>query len=184
MNDSCRVRGSKCVEYITPDCHRIRDGQCAPSPQSRAKGFTVDVRHDVIQKTIRRTGREQRNDVRILQPGRDLDLTTKPLDAYFLRNCLRECLDDDLSIETKLAGNEYPAHPASGDFPFDSVVRPYGGIQSLEYVGVFWPLIEADCVHGGVQHCARELVEETIRSVMSAEQGFKIVRQRWIVSSQ
>ena len=62
-----------------------------------AQRFALDIWHGVVQHAARFTGAEDGNDVRMLQIGRQMDLTDEALDVDAARHFRREHLDDDTS---------------------------------------------------------------------------------------
>ena len=60
---------------------RFVDRELPLAVESLAKRFAFDVRHHVIEKTVGFARIEQRKDVRMIQPRRELDLAQKTLGA-------------------------------------------------------------------------------------------------------
>ena len=81
MHDTARV----CIRQRVGDLPRESDGvvnrQLTLALESRAQRLAFDVRHHVVQQPTGAPGVEQRQDVRVLQVRRQLDLAQKPFGA-------------------------------------------------------------------------------------------------------
>ena len=71
----------------------------------------------------------------VLQRGGELNLPVETLGVDAGRELGREHLDDDLSGESGLLGQEHPAHPATAQLALNAVRRPEGGLHALPQIG-------------------------------------------------
>ena len=75
-------RGVRCADgvgHFARDAQRVVDRQLPLPVETRAQCFASDERHHVVQQPVGGARVEQRQDMRMLQLGGDLDLTQKPL---------------------------------------------------------------------------------------------------------
>ena len=61
--------------------NRLVDGELLLALEVLAQRLALDVRHHVVQKSFDLARIEQRKDVRVIEPRRDLDLAEKPVGA-------------------------------------------------------------------------------------------------------
>ena len=109
------------VYHFAQDLHRFGYRELALAAQLGAERLAGDERHDVIEQVAGGGGGEQRDDMRVLQPGSQLDLSLEALDIDAGAHVGWEDLDDDLTAEPGLLGEEDPAHPAATQFLQDAV---------------------------------------------------------------
>ncbi len=75
------VRGPEGVRHFPCDLHGVLNGKLFLPVQAIAQGFALDVRHDVVEKTIGLARVVERKDMRVMKLGGDLDLAEEPLGA-------------------------------------------------------------------------------------------------------
>ncbi len=75
---------------------------------------------------------QQRDDVGVREPRGELHFTTEAFTVHARRQLWWEHLDDDLTPERMLLGDEHPAHAAAGQFALDRVARTEGGLEIFE----------------------------------------------------
>src|SRR6185295_12968410 len=96
-------------------------------PQQPPEVRAFDVAHRDVEEAVRLAGAVHREDVRVLERGRNLRLgqepTTKPVVAGELR---REQLQRDLTLEPQVCRTVDDAHPASADELLDAVAEQLG----------------------------------------------------------
>src|SRR5678815_1330869 len=76
------VRICECACDVLENWNGFGDWNAGISLESLAKGESIDKRHRVIRKTCRDSRRENRNDIRMLQLRRELDLSLESFGAY------------------------------------------------------------------------------------------------------
>jgi hypothetical protein len=87
-----------------------------------AQRFALDERHDVVEEPAGLAGVEQREDVRVLQLGRDVDLTQEPLWADGGGQLGSQDLDGDLAVVLEVVGQVDGGHAALAQLARDPVV--------------------------------------------------------------
>jgi hypothetical protein len=138
VHDTVAVGVGKGVYHLAQDLGRLRDGQLSFPRQLGPERLARDVRHDVVQQIARSGGGEQRDDVRVLQSGGELDLPLEPLDIDRGTHVGREQLDDHLASQPGFLGEEDTAHPSAAQFFQDAVGITQSGLQpGLETDGGF-----------------------------------------------
>ena len=103
----------QCVHHFLENPHHFAHGQLPLPHELRPERLALDERHDVVEEIIVRSGGEQRHDVRVLQPGGELNLALEPVDAHPSGHFRREHLDDDLAAESDFLREEDAAHAAA-----------------------------------------------------------------------
>jgi hypothetical protein len=117
------------VDHLTEDPHRLCNRQLSLPREPRAERLAGDKRHDVVQKIARRAGCEERDNVGVLEPGRQPDLALEPFGVDADTHLGRENLDHHLTREPRLLGEEYAAHPTTPELPQDVVTLADGGLN-------------------------------------------------------
>jgi len=79
MNNPLSVCVVERGRHVVRVCDCFVDWYLTESIQRLSKRFTLDIRHDVIQKSINSAGVEQRQNVRMIQSRGCLYLAEKPL---------------------------------------------------------------------------------------------------------
>ncbi len=67
--------------HVAGNAHRFVDRELALTPEPVTQRFAFDIRHEVVQQPIGLIGVDQRHDVRVGEPGGDVDLPVEALDA-------------------------------------------------------------------------------------------------------
>src|SRR5262249_28831148 len=104
--------------------------------QARSERFAFDEGHRVKRNAVRLAGGEHRNDVRVLELGRQQDLAIEALDVHANEQVGRQNLDDDFALERSLFGEEHARHAPATDL-------------ALERIGASQCVLEL-YVHGGL----------------------------------
>ena len=73
-----RVRVVQRVSHVGHDLHRKIGRKCAVAIEPCAQAAAGDERHDVVRRAVGDAGIEQRQNVRVLEARRDLDLLAEP----------------------------------------------------------------------------------------------------------
>lgn len=72
------------LQYVAENADDFGDGERAAA-EPRAERLAVHVRHRIEGEAFRVAGREDRNDVGLLQPGDGFDFALEAVDADALR---------------------------------------------------------------------------------------------------
>ena len=97
-----------------------------------AQRFTLDVGHDVEEKAVGLTGVVQRQDVRMIQPGGDLDLSQKPLGPEHRCQLGPEHLDGHGAVVLQVVGEIDRRHAAAAELVREGVAAGERGVETLE----------------------------------------------------
>ena len=112
--------------------HRLVDGELPLALEARAKRLAFDVRHHVVQQAVRLAGVEQRQQVRVLQVRRDLDLAQESLGAEHRGELRLEHLDRDVAVVLEVVREVDRRHAARAELALDAVAVGEGGREAEE----------------------------------------------------
>ncbi len=129
MDHVLPMRIGQRVEHLLEDPHRVPHRQLALAGQLGAERLALDERHDVVEEVALGPGGEQRDDVRVLQLGRELDLAVEPLDVDARAHLGRQHLDHHAPAELDLLRQEHAAHAAAAQFLVEAVGAAQGGLE-------------------------------------------------------
>ena len=120
MDDAAlvRVASALATSFTMPTTSVIGSG---PSPRSRAERLALDERHRVEGEPVGVAGREDGNDVRLLQRGDRADLALEALGAEPECQLGRQHLHHDLALEAQLLGDEHAAHATAAELVLQAV---------------------------------------------------------------
>jgi hypothetical protein len=126
VHDALRVRGGERVRHFAQDLHGFADRDRALPREAGAQRFARDVRHHVERPLARIAGRhhpriEQRQDVRVLQARRQLDLRQEAVGAERLGDLGADDLDGDLARVPNVMREVDGRHAAFAELAFDVV---------------------------------------------------------------
>ena len=111
--------------------HDLAGGELLLPLERGAQRLALDVRHRVPEQIALLAGREERNDVRVLQLRGDLDLSAEAVAIDAGGQLRREHLHDDVSAEHAVDGDEDAAHPATGQLVIELIVGPQRILEVL-----------------------------------------------------
>jgi len=135
MDDSLRLREGKCLGDVAEDAHGLPDRQ-RPRREARSQCVALHERHHVVWQSGDFTGRQHRDDVRVLQPRRKLYLTMEPVGADADGEFGVQDLDDDRALQSDVFGQEHARHPAATELTGDRVARAERSLQGAEEIVV------------------------------------------------
>jgi hypothetical protein len=121
MDDTVSVRVIECRSHGDCDSNGLVEWQLPIALQPGSQRLTVHVRHYVVEKTGRLAAVEQRQQVRMLQVGGDLDLGEKPFAADYRAELGVEDLDRDPAMMFCVARQVDRCHSTSADLALDDV---------------------------------------------------------------
>ena len=113
--DAVLVRVRERARHVAQRAHHLGHGQLA-RPQARAQRFALHERHREPGEPVGVAGREEGDDVRMLQPRGERDLALEALHRHAARQLRREHLEDHAPVERRLRGEEDARHPAAAQF--------------------------------------------------------------------
>jgi hypothetical protein len=106
-----------------------------------AQRFAVDEGHRIERQPLDVAGREDRNDVRLLQRGGRLDLALEAAHRQSLRQLGRQNLDGDFTLEAELLGFEDAAHAAAPELALEAVSVAESFLELCPEIRSQWGLI-------------------------------------------
>jgi hypothetical protein len=130
MHYAALVRVGKRIGQVVQHSNRVVDREPRRAEQPRAERLALDIRHCEIQNAVCLTGRQHRDDVRVLKLGDYLDLATEPLDVHTGELRVKH-LHDHPTIERTLASEEHPTHAAAAELALDGECVAEGCVQLL-----------------------------------------------------
>ena len=135
MHDAVRMSVGERVHDIAQRSHNIAYGKLMLPRKSGAQRFPGDERHGVKQQAVLRACRKQGDDMRMLQPRRELDLALEAIGAQPGGEIRRQNLDDDPSVEREIMHEEDTRHPPTTELPLDSIPLAKACFQPFLEVG-------------------------------------------------
>ena len=135
MDHTTVVRVLQCLGHRSRYLHRLINGQLLLAVDSLPERFPLHMRHDIEQEAVRLAGVEQRQDVRVLQVGRGLDLSEEAFGPYYSSQLGLQDLERDLSLVLEVVGEVDRGHPALTKFTLDAVAALEGCVQARDSVG-------------------------------------------------
>ena len=131
MDDAAIVRVRQRLCDVPQHTHHRADRETAVLRETNAERFTLHERHRVERQSVRLSGREDGDDVRLLQRCGELYLALEPVAAESLGQLRRQHLDDDFPVEATLVGDEHARHAPAAEFAVERVRRTKSLLQLL-----------------------------------------------------
>ena len=129
-----RVRERERVGDLDQDADRLVHRELALRERGGRGGSPVHVGHDVVEEAVGLAGVEQRQDVRVLQPGGDADLAGEALGAEGRGELGAEHLDGDLAVVLQVVGEVDGGHAALAELALDPVGGAEGTLKLVAQV--------------------------------------------------
>ncbi len=141
MHHALAVGVGQGVHDLDENLHCVLDGQLPPA-QPIPQRLSFHERHDVVGATVRIAGPlfddsriEQRKDVRVLQPGGDLDLAEEPVAADGDGELRPQHLHRDFAVVLEVFGQIDRGHPPAAELALQRVAGGQCRLQAFEIVG-------------------------------------------------
>ena len=112
--------------HLARDAHRVGHGELLLATQPIAQRLTFDVRHHIEQERVGLTRVEQRQDVRVLEVGGELDLGQEALGADDGRELGAQHLHRHPPIVPQVLGEIHRGHAARADLVLEAVMAGQG----------------------------------------------------------
>ncbi len=129
MNDALRVCVGQRVGDLERDAHRLLERQALLPLQSSPQRLALDVRHHVVAQPVGPirheeafVGGENRHDVRVAEPGRELDLPDEALAELGAQDVGVHHFHRHFARRMAFDRQEDARHAARPDLAFDGVV--------------------------------------------------------------
>ncbi len=106
---------------LARDAEHVVEGQGRVGAQVTPQRSAGDERHDIVQAPVGFAGVEQRQDVRVVEAGGDLDLAEKALRADGRGQLGAQDLDRHLSPVLEVAGVKDGCHAAAAELALERV---------------------------------------------------------------
>ena len=134
VHNSTLVRISQRVCHLARDAHSVDHRQLLFAIESATQRLAFNERHHVIQLPVRIPAVEQREDVRVLETGRELYLLEEPLGADHRRQLGVQHLDGHLAVMADVLGDVHGRHAAGSHLALDDVSVGESGRHAVELV--------------------------------------------------
>ncbi len=135
VDDAVPVGVVERVGDLARDPDGVGDRELLLAAQPVAQRLALDERHDVEEAAVRLARVEQRQDVRVLQIRRQLDLGEEPLGADHRGELGTHELERDLAVVPEILGQVYGRHSAGPDLAFDPVAVRQRALEAAEELG-------------------------------------------------
>ena len=120
MNDPLAVGHDQSIDNVAQNADGIGEGERARCQLVAQRG-PRHVGHDVVQETIGLAGVVQGEDVRVLQPGDDLDFPKESLGAERRSQFGTQDLERHFPVVLDIIGQIDRGHASAPQFPLDGV---------------------------------------------------------------
>ncbi len=118
------------ARHLPRDAGRVGDRQLRLALEPVAQRFAVDERHHVVEESVRLPGVENREDVRMGEPGGNLDLAQEALRADAAPELRSEHLDRHRPLVLHVLREEHGRHPSATELALDGVAVAEGGLDT------------------------------------------------------
>ena len=131
VHDALPMRMREAVDHVAQEAHGVGRRERAVARDQAAKRIALHVRHHVVEQAVGLARVEQREDVRRLELGGDVDLAQEARAAERLRELGAEDLDGDDAVVAQVACEVHGGHAAVAELAFDRVALAEGVDQSV-----------------------------------------------------
>ena len=119
------------IRDVAQDSQGLRDGKLALACESRSEGLSLNQGHGVVQQAAGLSCAEKRNDMGVLEGGREMDLAMEAVGVHAGRELRGKDLDHHLPPQPGLLGYEHTAHPAATQLAHEQVAVGQGGPEVI-----------------------------------------------------
>src|SRR3990172_6607359 len=109
--------------------------ECVAAREPLPQRLTLHVRHHIVEQAAGLSRVEQRQDVRMLELGGDLDLTQEPRAADRRAEILLQHLDRDLTVVLEVLGEVHGRHPSRAELALHAISLGEGGGDAGDRLG-------------------------------------------------
>ena len=135
VHDAVAMSVVERLGHFAGDPKRLVQAQLLLALQPLAQRLAGDERHDVIKEPAGLARVVQRQDVGVLQLGREPDLPQEPLDPDRARHFWVDHLDRGRAVVFQVVREVHGRHPATSELALDHVMAGEGGLQARQGVG-------------------------------------------------
>ncbi len=129
VHDVGAVSVAQRIRHLARDLERVADRELAFPGEAPLQGLALDIGHDVVDQPIGLVGIVERQDVRVVEAGGNLNLAEEAGCAHLRGQVGAEHLDGNGALVLEVVGQEDLGHPALPQFPLKLVA---GGERSAE----------------------------------------------------
>ena len=134
VDHALRVRERERVGDLDQEPDGLVHRELALAGQAVAEALAVHVGHHVIEEALGLARIEQRQDVRMLEPGGDADLAREAVRAEGRGELGAEHLDGDLAVVLQVVGQVDGGHAALAELALDPVGGAEGTLKLVAQV--------------------------------------------------
>ena len=132
VDDAVAVGVVERARDLPGDRQRLVQAELVLAVELVAERLAPDVREDVVEEAFFGARVDQGEDVRVVEPGGDLDLGQEPLDAEDRAELGAEHLERDFAVVLEIGGEEDGGHAAGAELALDPVALLERGGQPTE----------------------------------------------------
>ncbi len=114
------------VRHLPGEPDRFLDRKLTLAPEPVAQALAFDVRHRVPEEPARRAGVEDREDVRVIEPGGQVDLAEEALGTQGSGELRMEQLQGDPPVMLEVLGEVDRGHAAAPELALEHVALTEG----------------------------------------------------------
>jgi hypothetical protein len=116
VDDTAAVSVMQCIGDLRCDPKHLLERQSPFPPKPVPKRLAVHIRHRVPQEARSTAGIVKRDDVRMSETGKELDLTSEPLGSQDVGEVGVKSLEGNGPVVLEVSGQEYRSHAAAPEF--------------------------------------------------------------------
>ena len=113
MDDAAFVRVRERVDDVVQDAQHLSRRELRALTERALQRLSLDERHGEVEQITMRAGGVERDDMRVLELRRDLDLTAKSVTVHPGGEVRRKHLDHHIAVERALCRQKHSAHTAA-----------------------------------------------------------------------
>jgi len=113
MDDAAFVRVRERVDDVVQNSEHLSRRELRALAEGALQGFSLDERHGEVEQITMRAGGVERDDVRVLELRRDLDLAAESITVHAGGEGGRKDFDHNIPIQRALRREEHSAHAAA-----------------------------------------------------------------------
>ena len=121
MHHPVLVRVGQRARDLAENPHALAHRKLAPPREPDPERLPLHERHREVRDRVHLAGREQRHDVRVLEPGRNRDLAPEPLGRDAGRHLGRQDLHDDGAPERRFFRGEDARHSPAAELAVEGI---------------------------------------------------------------
>ena len=125
------VRVIQCRRHRLGDFEGVADGQLLLAMQPLSQRLALHQWHDIVKKRVRLARVVERQNVRVLQVGRDLDLLQEPLGPNHRGQFRPQDLQGHFAVVFYVVREVDRSHAAGADLFLDFVAVGEGGLEAV-----------------------------------------------------